>query len=399
MTRSQLHAERKRAEQLVAEQRYTEAAEIYRAVLAEDDSHARTWYGMGYCFYKLGNLDQSRLSLREAYRRGYGPADVMLRRIRDRIAADAGAPALVAASPVVTPRPASGLREMRGGKQPAAPETRNEAEAVQAQSVRRLLAHKEALRAQLDDLCLSLALKAEVLRATAAWPQTIALRQARAALEKAERDLEERGKLLRQAREKYHKKKAGHRERLAQFKETLAPFEAAVQAAQAKNVAIQAEITAAHEGIRAALQAGTGIADRKDSPVARFEEARAGAAQSLAKAERELEEALAARAEHALALQTEEHAWRKERGRLKQNIQEVETGCLHAEKTAEAARAAYRDALRNLGRAALMAPDQLPQLAERCAEGEHLLRAIAEAGGKLDRKRDRPERKSSAGGH
>lgn len=399
MTRQELHTERKRAEQLVAERRYAEAADVYRGVLAQDDSHAKAWYGIGYCYYKLGNLDQSRLSLREARRRGYQPADAMLRRIHDRIAAGVDTPALTTPPPIVTPMPASGSRQVCGGKMGAALGAKGEADVVLAQAVRRLAARKEALRKQLDDLCLALAPKAEMLDVAAEWPQTVALRQARTALETAERQLKERRKLLRQAREAYQKKKAYRRERIDRFKEAVAPFEAAVQAAEEKNAAIKEEIAAAEEGIRAAVKAGTGVATRRDSPIARFEDARAGASLSLAAATRELEDAIAARAEKAEKVEAEQRAWREERERLKQNLEDIQAGCLHAEKQAEAARVAYRDALSHLGRFALAASERLPQLAEYFVEGEHLLRAIAEVESELDEKRGKWEREGSAASH
>ncbi|HNR31329.1 MAG TPA: tetratricopeptide repeat protein [Candidatus Hydrogenedentes bacterium] len=397
MTRDELRSERERAERLVVDKRYAEAAEVYRTVLAQDDTYAKAWYGIGYCYYKLGNLDQSRLSMREARRRGYGPAEYMLRRIHQRVAVGADAPALATATPAILPDPGTPQGESREPLQ--TPSGSGTSGAVVAQAMRRLSASRDALRKQLDDLCLSLATKAEALDGASDWPETAAVREARAGLEHAERQLKDRRDLLRQAHEGYQQKKAARRSRIDKLREAVTPLEAAVNDAQEKIAAITAEIAAADEGIRAALKAGTGIASRTDSPIHRFEEARAGAAKSLAAAGRQLETAIAARGKDGSRLQAAEHAWRKERAMLKQDIIAIQAGCAHAEKQAEAARASYKDALCRLGRVALGAAKRLPPLAEQCAEGKRLVREIAEAEAALEEKRRLWDRAGGTAGH
>ena len=51
------------ASELVREQRYQDAVEIYLQATEADPGDSRAWYGLGVCLYRIGNLDVARIAL------------------------------------------------------------------------------------------------------------------------------------------------------------------------------------------------------------------------------------------------------------------------------------------------------------------------------------------------
>ncbi|MCP4640539.1 MAG: tetratricopeptide repeat protein [bacterium] len=69
---------------LVKEGKYAEAVPLFKSLLQDKPSLRDAWYGLGYCYYKDGNLEQSRLLMERAKGLGHPSADRMLRRIVER---------------------------------------------------------------------------------------------------------------------------------------------------------------------------------------------------------------------------------------------------------------------------------------------------------------------------
>lgn len=371
--------QRRQAERLVAQRRYEEAAEIYRALLARDDTHAKSWYGIGYCFYKLGNLDQSRLSLREARRRGYLPADAMLERIRNRIGRnDAVAPNT--STPIVTitplPAPPASRRPAATPALVAAPPGEDHV-AVLTQSLRRLHEHKESLCRELDALLLDAGVKAAAETALACLPEVAAVRDAGNAEQLAETEHIKAEKRERAAREKYRAERVSHQERVERLRAAYEPIETELKTLREKLHAVDQEIMAAKAGIKAALHAGTGIATREDTPIVRFREAKEGAEKSRAVLAARLDEVKAAAHGEADKLRAEEANWQVDRERLIREIENAQAASEHAAARLNQAHGTHQNRLRELGRAALRASGKLPHLAESTAQADRLQRAMA----------------------
>lgn len=370
--------QRRQAERLVAQRRYEEAAAIYRALLTRDDTHAKSWYGIGYCFYKLGNLDQSRLSLREARRRGYLPADAMLERIRNRIGRNETLPPNTPTPIVtVTPVPLSPANRRSAAKStPGAPPGEDHV-VVLTQALRRLNEHKESLRQELDALLLDTGAKATAEPALENLPEVAAVRDAHNAEQLAETEHIKADKRERAAREKYHAERVSHQEHVERLRAAYEPIEAGLKTLREKLEAVDQEIGAAKAGIKAALQAGTGISSREDSPIVRFREAKEGAEKSRAALAARLEEVKAAAHREADKLRAEEANWQMDRERLIREIDRAQAASEQAAARVRHAHDAHQARLRELGRAAANAAKKLPSLREFVAQAERLERAMA----------------------
>lgn len=392
--------QRRQAERLVAQRRYAEAAEVYRSLLARDDTHAKAWYGIGYCYYKMGHLDQSRLSMREARRRGYLPADAMLDRIRSRIGRNEPLPPstpapLVAATPA--PLPPAGRRA--GARQiPATPATADHV-VVLTQALRRLSEHRKSLRQELDALLLDTGTKAVAEDALADWPQVVAVREAHNAEELSETERIKADKRERAAREKYHTERLSHQETVERLRAAYDAIDSELKSLRERTKAVEQEISAAKAGIKAALHAGTGISTRGDTPMVRFREAKEGAEKSRAKLAARLDEIKTAAHVEADKLRTEEANWRIDRERLIRDIDNAQAATEQAAARARQAHEAHQARLLELGRTIAGAGKNLPFLSESIAQADRLQRAIASNEADIAEKQQILQREGPTAGH
>jgi len=108
-----------RARELEGQERYSEAAETCKSILAQDDTHVEAWYTLGLCYYRLGDLEQSRLVLQKADELGHRPAKVLLREVES--AGPAGQPHEAQPAPPPPPdaSPATGPLESPKAPPPA----------------------------------------------------------------------------------------------------------------------------------------------------------------------------------------------------------------------------------------------------------------------------------------
>ena len=341
MSVDEMKYQRKQAERLVAQKRYEEAAELYRLLLVQDDTHAKAWYGIGYCYYKLGHLDQSRLSMREARRRGYVPADSILERIRVRIGRGEGQ-AVNTPAPIVTttPIPEATPQFRRPSAARANPEAVPEnPRAVLAQAVRRLSERREALRKQLERACQEVGDMAAASEAYSKLPQWVSVQDARRAVSAAETDRIKAARDERVMRERYQQEKEAHLERADRLRSAYDPLESELKTLRERIQAVDQEIAAARAGISAAMHAGTSISNRKDSPITRFREAKEGADRSRNVLTERLEEVKNAAHVHLDKIRQEEAVWRLDRERL---IREIDAATAAGESAANKAGEAAR---------------------------------------------------------
>ena len=78
------------AERLVHKERYREAGERYGKLLRGHKSIPEAWYGVGYCHYKLGELEKSRRALLNAREMGYEAARALLEHVEKTALQEAG---------------------------------------------------------------------------------------------------------------------------------------------------------------------------------------------------------------------------------------------------------------------------------------------------------------------
>lgn len=219
---------RKRAEQLVVEGQYDDAAALYRGVLAAGDANGKAWYGLGYAYYKLGRAPQALLALREASERGYAPAARMLAHItrkQARAEEDYPFPVFDDAPEAVSrqPVPRDGARE-------------------NVDEMRRKLAHRvEELDAFLDRL----GARALTLDAYADWEVLREVRRVEAAHEAAAVALVERRRAWKAVEARLAKARDGG----CTEEETVMRARAAAEAAKAFE-----EAEAGQERLRGALR-------------------------------------------------------------------------------------------------------------------------------------------------
>ncbi len=72
----------RRAAAFVSQGKYVEAIDLYRRILEEDPYHRDALYGLGYCYYKLGQLRRSQAFLQDAYELGHPGVERLLNKVK-----------------------------------------------------------------------------------------------------------------------------------------------------------------------------------------------------------------------------------------------------------------------------------------------------------------------------
>jgi len=70
-----------RASGLAVQGEYSMATRMFQSVVARNEKRRDAWYGLGYCYYKMGDYQQSALVLRRAALLGNSSAPILLRKI------------------------------------------------------------------------------------------------------------------------------------------------------------------------------------------------------------------------------------------------------------------------------------------------------------------------------
>ncbi len=76
----------KMATRFVREGKYDEAIDLYKSIMAEDAVHRDAYYGLGFCYYKLGQLPESQTMLRMAADMGHPAAKGLLTKATVKLA-------------------------------------------------------------------------------------------------------------------------------------------------------------------------------------------------------------------------------------------------------------------------------------------------------------------------
>jgi uncharacterized membrane protein YjgN (DUF898 family) len=84
----ELHSLTQRASGLALQGEYSMATRMFQSVVARNEKRRDAWYGLGYCYYKMGDYQQSALILRRAALLGNPSAPVLLRKIARRAPRD-----------------------------------------------------------------------------------------------------------------------------------------------------------------------------------------------------------------------------------------------------------------------------------------------------------------------
>jgi len=84
---------------LAKQARYAESVRILRGIIAEDESNAEAWYGLAYCYYKVGNFAPAKMLAERATALGNTSAPALVEKLSRVMHAEhhdtpAGAPAV-----------------------------------------------------------------------------------------------------------------------------------------------------------------------------------------------------------------------------------------------------------------------------------------------------------------
>lgn len=70
---------------LAKEGKFGDALQFYRSIVLEVLSHRDAFYGLGYCYYKMGRFEESFVMLGMAAEMGHPTAELTLKKVRERL--------------------------------------------------------------------------------------------------------------------------------------------------------------------------------------------------------------------------------------------------------------------------------------------------------------------------
>ena len=70
---------------LVREGKYPEAADFYRSVVTQELIHRDAFYGLGYCYFRMGRYEESYAMLGIAVEMGHPTAEHLLKKVREHL--------------------------------------------------------------------------------------------------------------------------------------------------------------------------------------------------------------------------------------------------------------------------------------------------------------------------
>jgi tetratricopeptide (TPR) repeat protein len=70
---------------LVRSNKFGDAAKLYRAIVEQDRMARDAWYGLGYCYYKMGQFAESKVLLDKAVNLGHKSAAALLQKVEMKL--------------------------------------------------------------------------------------------------------------------------------------------------------------------------------------------------------------------------------------------------------------------------------------------------------------------------